>query len=57
MAYDPYRRSLRQVVAHMGGVAPTDLPAVAPIPTDAPETDVRTPDPVVEGGEADDLAA
>jgi hypothetical protein len=41
----------------MGGVAPTDLPAVTPIPTDAPETDVRTPDPIVEGGEADDLAA
>jgi hypothetical protein len=57
MAYDPYWRTLRQVVAQMAGVAPTDLPAVTPIPEDAPETDVRTPDPVVEGGEADDLAA
>jgi hypothetical protein len=28
-----------------------------PMPEDAPETDVGTPDPVVEGGEADDLAA
>ena len=57
MTYDPYWRTLRQVVAQMAGVAPTDLPAVTPIPGDAPETDVRTPDPVVEGGEADDLAA
>ena len=57
MAYDPYWRTLRQVAASMAGVAPTDLPAVTPLPEDAPETDVRTPDPMTDGGEADDLAA
>jgi hypothetical protein len=58
MAYDPYWRTLRQVVAQMAGLAPTDLPAVTPIPGEPSETEVRTPEPVVpEGGEADALAS
>ncbi len=58
LAYDPYWRTLRQVVAQMAGVAPTDLPAVALIPEEETEVDVRTPEPVThEGGEADALAS
>ena len=58
MAYDPYWRSLRQVVAHMAGLAATDLPQAASDPTAGAETEVRTPDPVVdEGDDADALAS
>ena len=58
LTYDPYWRTLRQVVAQMAGVAPTDLPVVAPIPEDAPETDVRTPEPPsIEGDDADAIAS
>ncbi len=58
LAYDPYWRTLRQVVASMAGLAASDLPAVSPIPDDAPETDVRTPEPpTMEGAGADALAS
>lgn len=58
LAYDPYWRTLRQVTASMAGLAPTDLPAVAPIPVDAPEIDVRTPEPpTTDGGDADAIAS
>ena len=58
LAYDPYWRTLRQVTASMAGLAPTDLPAVAPIPDDAPEIDVRTPEPTsTDGGDADAIAS
>src|SRR6266508_3824667 len=53
MRYDPYWRTLRQVVASMAGVAPTDLPAASPEPEQPTETEVRTPEPEAtdEGGE------
>ena len=58
LAYDPYWRSLRQVVASMAGLAPTDLPAAAPDPSTSTEAEVRTPEPVAdEGGDADALAS
>ena len=56
--YDPYWRTLRQVVAQMAGVTPTDLPAVTPEPDQPPEAEVRTPEPETgEGGEPDELAS
>jgi hypothetical protein len=59
MRYDPYWRTLRQVVASMTGVAPTDLPAASPEPEQPTETEVRTPEPEAtdEGGEADAIAS
>ncbi len=58
LEYDPYWRTLRQVVARMAGLAPTDLPVVAPIPEEGSETDVRTPEPpTMEGDDADALAS
>ena len=59
MRYDPYWRTLRQVVASMAGVAPTDLPAASPEPEQPTETEVRTPEPEAtdEGGEADAIAS
>ena len=58
LQYDPYWRTLRQVVAQMAGVAVTDLPATTPIPDEPAESEVRTPDPETgEGGEADALAS
>ncbi len=59
MRYDPYWRTLRQVVASMAGVAPTDLPAASPEPAQPTETEVRTPEPEAtdEGGEADAIAS
>ena len=61
LPFDPYWRTLRQVVAQMAGIAPSDLPA-APAPSGAElQTEVRTPEPEpagdAEGGEDDDLAA
>ena len=43
LAYDPYWRTLRQVVAQMAGVAPTDLPAGHADPGGAARD--RGPDP------------
>jgi hypothetical protein len=59
MRYDPYWRTLRQVVASIAGVAPTDLPAASPEPEQPTETEVRTPEPEAtdEGGEADAIAS
>jgi hypothetical protein len=59
MRYDPYWRTLRQVVASMAGVAPTDLPAASPEPEPPTETEVRTPEPEAtdDGGEADAIAS
>ncbi len=58
LTYDPYWRTLRQVVAQMAGVAATDLPAVAPIPEEETEIDVRTPEPpLIEGGDGDAIAS
>jgi hypothetical protein len=59
MRYDPYWRTLRQVVASMAGVAPTELPAATPEPDQPPEAEVRTPEPEAtdEGGEPDELAS
>ncbi len=58
LTYDQYWRTLRQVVAQMGGLAPTDLPAATPLPDEAETTEVRTPEPVeMEGGEADAVAS
>ncbi len=59
MRYDPYWRTLRQVVASTAGVAPTDLPAASPEPEQPTETEVRTPEPEAtdEGGEADAIAS
>ena len=68
--YDPYWRTLRQVVAQMAGVAPTDLPAATVDPEAPAETEVRTPEPEpdgsalvvelipdAEGDESDELAS
>ena len=58
LTYDPYWRTLRQVVAQMAGVAPTDLPAVVPIAEEETEIDVRTPEPpATEGDDADAIAS
>ena len=58
IAYDPYWRSLRQVVAQMAGLAATDLPMPAPDPGATAETEVRTPEPLAEDGDdADALAS
>ena len=58
LTYDPYWRTLRQVVASMAGLAPTDLPAAPAFPDEPAETEVRTPEPTMpEGGEADALAS
>jgi hypothetical protein len=58
LQYDPYWRTLRQVVAQMAEVAATDLPAATPIPDEPAESEVRTPEPETgEGGEADAIAS
>jgi hypothetical protein len=58
LPYDPYWRTVRQVVAQMAGLSPADLPAATPIPDEPTEAEVRTPEPATdEGGEADDLAS
>ena len=58
IAYDPYWRSLRQVVAQMAGLAATDLPMPTPDPGASAETEVRTPEPLAEDGDdADALAS
>jgi hypothetical protein len=56
LQYDPYWRTLRQVVAQMAGLAIADLPAGTPVPDEPSETDVRTPDPEL-GGEPDAIAS
>jgi len=58
LQYDPYWRTLRQVVAQMAGVAVTDPPATTPTPDEPAESEVRTPEPESgEGGEPDELAS
>jgi hypothetical protein len=59
LAYDPYWRTLRQVVAQMAGIAPADLPAAPISPEADAQTEVRTPEPepTEGGGDDDDLAA
>jgi hypothetical protein len=58
ITYDPYWRSLRQVVAQMAGISVTDLPSSAPDPAAVADTEVRTPDPAFDqGGDADALAS
>lgn len=58
LSYDPYWRTLRQVVAQMAGIAPTDLPAAPADPGAPAESEVRTPEPQeTEGGESDELAS
>src|SRR4029077_8557666 len=42
LQYDPYWRTLRQVVASMASLPANDLPAGPVIPDDASETEVRT---------------
>ena len=56
MQYDPYWRTLRQVVTQMAGLAITDLPAGVPLPEEPTDADVLTPDPGV-GGETDAIAS
>ena len=56
MQYDPYWRTLRQVVTQMAGLAITDLPAGVPLPEEPTDADVLTPDPDV-GGETDAIAS
>ncbi len=56
LQYDPYWRTLRQVVAQMAGLAVTDLPAGTPMPEEPEESEVLTPDPDV-GGETDAIAS
>lgn len=56
LQYDPYWRTLRQVVAQMAGLAVTDLPAGALMPEQPEESEVLTPDPDV-GGETDAIAS
>ena len=57
--YDPYWRTLRQVVAQMAAVSPTDLPAASPEPDQQAEAEVQTPEPEAtdDGGEADAIAS
>jgi len=56
--YDPYWRTLRQVVAQMAGVTPTDLPAATPDQEEPPESEVLTPDPPTpEEGDDDAIAS
>jgi hypothetical protein len=59
LRYDPYWRTLRQVVAQMAGVTGTDLPAATPEPDQPAEAEVQTPEPEAagEGGEADAIAS
>ena len=58
LAYDRYRRNLRQVVTQMAGVVAAELPAGSPVPDEPSEAEVRTPEPAtVEGGEDDALAS
>jgi hypothetical protein len=58
LQYDPYWRTLRQVVAQLAGLAITDLPAGTPIPEEPAEAEVLTPDPpVAEEGETDAIAS
>lgn len=58
LAYDPYWRTLRQVVASMAGLATEDLPAGTTIPEEPSESDVLTPEPpATEEGEIDAIAS
>ena len=57
LQYDPYWRTLRQVVTQTAGLAITDLPAGVPIPEEPAEAEVLTPEPVADGGERDALAS
>jgi hypothetical protein len=49
MQYDPYWRTLRQVVTQMAGLAMTDLPAGTPVPEEPAESEVQTPEPGADG--------
>jgi len=60
LQYDPYWRTLRQVVAQMVGLSITDLPAATPEPEDSTETEIEvlTPEPpATEEGENDAIAS
>jgi hypothetical protein len=58
LSYDPYWRTLRQVVAQMAGIAPTDLPAAIPDQEELAEAEVLTPEPLApEEGETDAFAS
>jgi hypothetical protein len=58
LQYDPYWRTLRQVVAQLAGLAITDLPAGAPMPEEPAESEVLTPDPPApEEGDDDAIAS
>jgi hypothetical protein len=57
LRYDPYWRTLRQVVASTAGLAVTDLPAGIGAPEETAEIEILTPEPVVPGGESDALAS
>lgn len=58
LTYDRHGRTLRQVVAWMGGLAPTDLPPTPVIPAEDEATEVRTPEPTaIDGGAGDAIAS
>ena len=58
LTYDRHGQNLRQVVAWMGGLAPTDLPPAPAIEAEQDETEVRTPQPVaMDGGDGDAIAS
>jgi hypothetical protein len=60
LQYDPYWRTLRQVVAQLAGLAMTDLPTGTPIPEDQAEaeSEVLTPEPPAAAeGETDAIAS
>ncbi|MCZ7538183.1 MAG: hypothetical protein M5T61_21085 [Acidimicrobiia bacterium] len=50
LQYDPYWRTLRQVVAQMAGLAITELPAATPDQEEPAESEVLTPDPPAADG-------
>jgi hypothetical protein len=58
LQYDPYWRTLRQVVAQTAGLAIPDLPAVMADQEEPTEAEVLTPEPpAADGGESDAVAS
>ena len=58
LQYDPYWRTLRQVVAQTAGLAITDLPAAMADQEEPTEAEVLTPEPPApDGGESDAVAS
>ena len=55
--YDPYWRTVRQVVSSMVGAAERDIPDAGGAEPEITETEVVTPIPEPEGGDADASAA